>query len=473
MANGILAYEGDIPDYIRKAAQGVLDKKAASDARKVSVMADEGGMRPSVTKAASNALKEYAKGSLKYEGGMRESVRKAAEKALQGGVAETAPATKAASKVGPVAGLLSAYEGGQMLNDAFNPMSRAKELDQLQSWVWNQKNPEAAAKAKSGMEGIADRAVEAAKAGVQAGSDQYKKNAAEGAYPLFKAASPQVAAQAESKRQVVEAGAKEQLRTGQLSRPKAAEAVVQADLQRKGVKASPKEVENLVKQESASMKNMDDDQLSKYLSYALIAGGLIASALDDSGSAGQAFAGGFNAQLDRNQQMAMFKEKKKAEAEAAQAAQQQWQAEYDLKKLDSESKAEKRTADTKIGEVKTTALLDKWEKEAANADAKLAAYRDRTVATAKGGQSSGSGKGVYLTPKENRSIIDSYANAKNINLDTAVVESMLPELANLQKLHPEAPTEKHIQYLLKRYTNEGSTDPWGPGDYDASYKLGE
>ena len=104
----------------------------------------------------------------------------------------------------------------------------------------------------------------------------------------------------ETKRQVVEKGAVEALRTNQVSRPQLAEEVVKADLARKGQTATPDELKELVQKETTEMRTMDNKDLSKYVSYALIAGGIAAAFMDKSGKAGDAFSASFNKQLDRN-----------------------------------------------------------------------------------------------------------------------------------------------------------------------------
>lgn len=285
------------------------------------------------------------------------------------------------------------------------------------------------------------------------------------------AAVQEKAAQVESQRQVVEAGAKEKLRTNQLSRPKAAEEVVKADIQRSGEKVTPEEFKTRVKKEAASMKTMDDDQLSKYLSYALIAGGLIASHLDESGNAGKAFAGGFNAQVDRNQQMAMFKEKERAAAEAAASKAALEERKLGIQEADVNSKITKRDSDAKTAETKTTALLDKWENEARIANEKLGAYRERTAATA--GGSGSQVKGTPLSDKDNLAALDAYADAKGIEIDPAAKASLATQLKFLQKEKPGSTMEKYVQYIFSKggYTQTPAVDNWGPFNDPATIKL--
>ena len=384
-------------------------------------------------------------------------------------VAETA------ARGSPIAGLVNTGLLGMELNKALNPMERIpaieKSRDEIGAMLWNKKNPEAAAQAQADMEGVANRAVDAGMSAVKAGSDQYKAEAAQGKHPIFQAAVQERATQVESQRQVVEAGAKEKLRTNQLSRPKAAEEVVKADIQRSGEKVSPDEFKTRVRKEVSSMKTMDDDQLSKYLSYALIAGGLIASHLDESGNAGKAFAGGFNAQLDRRQQMEMFKQKEKAAAEAAAAQAALEERKLGIQEVDVNSKITKREADAKTAETKTTALLDKWENEARIANEKLGAYRERTAATA--GGSGKQIKGTPLSDKDNLAALDAYADAKGLEIDPAAKASLANQLKFLQKEKPGSTMETYVQYILSKggYVQKPFVDNWGPFNDPATIKL--
>lgn len=161
----------------------------------------------------------------------------------------------------------------------------------------------------------------------------------------------------EAKRQVVERGAVEALRTNQVSRPQLAEEVVKADLARKGETATPDELNQLVQKETVEMRTMDNKDLSKYVSYALIAGGIAAAFMDKSGKAGDAFSAGFNKQLDRN----LVQQKMKA-------AQQQQEVEnkqnlYKIGQKDKEIGISGRNADT--AERKAEGVLGNYETQAA------------------------------------------------------------------------------------------------------------
>lgn len=174
--------------------------------------------------------------------------------------------------------------------------------------------------------------VQAAQAALQAGPQQDPEAVAQQVEQEKQAT--------EAKRQVVERGAVEALRTNQVSRPQLAEEVVKADLARKGETATPDQLKTLVQQESTEMRTMDNKDLSKYVSYALIAGGIAAAFMDKSGKAGDAFSSGFNKQLDRN----LVQQKMKA-AQQQQGVENAQNA-YKIGQTDRKIKIEDRNADT-------------------------------------------------------------------------------------------------------------------------------
>lgn len=160
----------------------------------------------------------------------------------------------------------------------------------------------------------------------------------------------------EAKRQVVERGAVEALRTNQVSRPQLAEEVVKADLARKGETVTPDQLKTLVQQESTEMRTMDNKDLSKYVSYALIAGGIAAAFMDKSGKAGDAFSSGFNKQLDRN----LVQQKLKAAQD--QKGIENIQNAYKIGQTDRKIKIEDRNAAN--NERKTEGVLGNYETQA-------------------------------------------------------------------------------------------------------------
>ncbi len=129
---------------------------------------------------------------------------------------------------------------------------------------------------------------------------------------------PQAAAKTmqdqEAQRQTLESGALQGLTTGEVSRPKLASAIVEADAQRAGKDLTPDQTKSAVTQELTAMKTMDNKDLSRYVSYALMAAGVLAAVLDKSGRAGDAFSASFNKQLDRNLAYGLQNQKTQAAA---------------------------------------------------------------------------------------------------------------------------------------------------------------
>lgn len=188
--------------------------------------------------------------------------------------------------------------------------------------------------------------VQAAQAALQAGPQQDPEAVAQQA--------EQEKQQTEAKRQVVERGAVEALRTNQVSRPQLAEEVVKADLARKGETATPDELKSLVQQEATEMRTMDNKDLSKYVSYALIAGGIAAAFMDKSGKAGDAFSSGFNKQLDRNLvQQKMKAAQQQQGVENAQNAYKIGQTDRKIKIEDRNAANSERKTDGVLGNYKT------------------------------------------------------------------------------------------------------------------------
>lgn len=111
------------------------------------------------------------------------------------------------------------------------------------------------------------------------------------------------------------------LNSGELTRKKAAEAVVQADVQRSGKDLTPSQQQEAVKDEVSNMRGMDNQGLSKYLGIALVAGGLLASVMDKSGKTADMFAQSMNKQMDRELQGGIAQ--RKQDAATAKAAQDQ------------------------------------------------------------------------------------------------------------------------------------------------------
>lgn len=393
-------------------------------------------------------------------------------------------AAKAVAKGSPIAGLVAAYEGGsELYNSGLNPMKfgdrLAKGKSELEASQFVKDNPEDAAKGSQYAEGIVGRAVGSAKGAFDKAPEQYDKGLSQGKYPIDlgypgggkpPTVPPQVAQEVESKRQVAEAGAKKQLAQGQLSRPKAAAAVVQADAQRSGEQLTPEQTKAKVAEETAVMKTMNDDELSKYLSYALIAGGLIASHLDKSGNAGQAFAGSFNAQLDRGQKEKLFKYQQDQAAASAAAKDALKERELTNAEANTQSLIQSRADSTNLSREELTAKRENWSRTAGLAEAKLAAYRDRTTATAEG-KAGNPPTAPALSQKDNVELVDSYAAGKDLKLDKGVLEAAASRLPNIQKNYPDLSIQEQMDLVFSEFeATPGKVNAIFPNT-DPGYKL--
>lgn len=185
-----------------------------------------------------------------------------------------------------------------------NARNAVKTIDRAPVSVLNQNPQGELAAAEEAQEAVSAPPVEQTPVGPVAQSEPV----------TVEQAAAQAAQQRESQRQTVEAGAQKALLTNQVTRPQLAQEIVSADAQRAGKELTPDQTKAAVSEELGVMKSMDNADLSRYVSYALIAGGLAASFLDKSGKAGDMFASSFNKQLDRNLAQGIQTQKQKAAA---------------------------------------------------------------------------------------------------------------------------------------------------------------
>lgn len=275
--------------------------------------------------------------------GVSEGVRKAAQKALEEGysVPGTGQAAAAvAEDVAPKAASSLFRAGGQVLGKAAGPaallydvanpemlgdaeLTKAQQAQQAAGAVQNM-GPQMAADAEKFGRDVSNRTLDAGMGRSKPLSlmdpdtpqrnlyweppeqDQEPQMSPNefGAPPVNPATPAQAVAKknqdTEVQRQTLESGALQGLSTGAVSRPEVAEAVVKADVQRSGKELNPGQYKAAVATELTNMKSMGNDDVARYVSYALLAGGLLASLLDKTGSTGEAFSNSFNKQLDRN-----------------------------------------------------------------------------------------------------------------------------------------------------------------------------
>ena len=379
-----LMFEGsELPESVRSAAQGASDYAKAIK-NKISLAYEGSGVPESVRKAAQAALERGAKLNAISNGGYAEAVSKASPW-LEGqsnisGEAVKDVLGKGASAIGKgarflgggIAPVMMGAEGVEMLNQKYGPaayqnIQNAVEEGQTKRAI--AADPALADRGLLAADKVSTQAMDGVRGLMAQGAEQ-NANAAPQPIPAGIAApqgqapaqAPQTPpqpqapdpaqaaaakAQKEVQRQTIEKGALHQLQTNQLSRTKAAEAVVQADFQRRGVEATPKEKQHLVAQEVASMRNMGNPELAKYLSWAMLAVGVGASLADKSGQAFNNFAtSGMNAYSSAKQR---------------QFAQAQLEREYQLKLAEQTRK--NRNTDSEIDYRGDTTNLKRGDQE--------------------------------------------------------------------------------------------------------------
>lgn len=302
-------------------------------------------------------------------------------------------------------------------------------------------------------------------------------------------------AQQETVRQATEQASVQALTSGELTRPKAAEAVVKADAKRAGVELTPEQSKKAVQEELTNMKSMDNSQLGKYLSYAAIAGGLIASFMDKSGAAGAAFAGSFNKQLDRNMTTGMANQKAaaaKAKFEAEQKLErdklQRTDRGLDIREKGVDQQGEYQDAQVGLGQERNEISRDgqestnayrgaslglrqqamaqrqqeaardqqNWEKmfgfkesEAARdaqndnrtldqGDARVRQGNEKNLIAAKKAAATSEGKGIDVTTKDAEATVKATAESQGVKLDKAALANAAQQYRARVKNDPKA-----------------------------------
>ena len=353
-----LAYDnGTIPDSVRRAAQGELDYQRAIR-NKLPLSVEGSGIPEGVRKAAQASIER---------GSVPQSTPTASvpvgdpwmqgQKVLPEGLFGKA-AGVVGKGLGGLGALAAGAEGLDVLNQKFGPgayqtIKSAMEEEDLRRAM--EADPELAQRGQS----TVDRVVGGAMQGVQGlmpqeqpqpqGLTEEELNAqnpnevpdqppqqspmeeapaveptpvgpvVQAAPATVEQAAAKTAQEVEVQRQVIENGALKGLSTGAVSRPEFAEEIVKADAQKSGVTLTPEQIKKAATVELTNMKSMDNNEVSKYISYALMAAGVLAVAFDKTGAAGEAFSQSFNKQLDRN--LAAGLQTQKTKAAAAKQAQ--------------------------------------------------------------------------------------------------------------------------------------------------------
>ena len=530
-----LMYQGsELPDSVKKAAQGYLDYQKAIKA-KVPLAYEGSAVPDSVRKAAQAALERGpsvgpagapiaapsapAAAPAGWMDGTRFNIGSGEAKGLLQGAGN---ALKAGGRaLGPAA---AAYEGVTALNDQFGTGAWDKAqvmAEEGQTRKAMQEDPGLAGRGAETVDRISQRATE----GVQGLMAQVPEEA-QAAQQVLQQSAPQAQPEApaqvappapppavqkkiqevqaaeqqrqtEGVRQTLEKGTIEGLKTGKTSVSQLATGIVQADAQRAGKEMTPEEQQKAVTAEIQTLKTMDKSDMARYVSYALVAGGLLAAIFDKSGKAGDAFSNSFNRQLDRNL------EQGKMNLEQAQAAQK---AALEERKLvnterDTESKIGNRTAEQgfkeralgqgdknieiaeeslgidrfkantsasqgaqRIGLMANGQALEQQGREASNAlgYARIEAANKRAAAkAAAGGSSSG---GQPLSHKESLEAVDTIGKAKGMALSDAVKADVASQVPALMKARPGLSVEQAVQFAIDK-ANKGqryktAKNPW-------------
>lgn len=526
-----LMYQGsELPDSVKKAAQGYLDYQKAIKAK--IPLAYEGSAVPdSVRKAAQAALEKGpslgpagtpiaapaapAAAPAGWMDGTRFNIGSGEAKGLLQGAGNALKATGRA--LGPAA---MAYEGATAINDQFGKGAWDKAQIMAEEGQTRKAMQEDPGLAGRGAETV-DRISQRATAGVQGlmaqvpeeaqAAQQVLQQSAPQAQPEAPAAPPppppavqkklqevqaaQQQRQTEGVRQTLEKGTIEGLKTGQTSVSQLATGIVQADAQRSGKELTPAEQQKAVTAEIQTLKTMDKSDMAKYVSYALVAGGLLAAVFDKSGKAGDSFNQSFNRQLDRNLEQGKMN---LAQAQAAQKAAID-SRKVDISEKDVDSKIEDRgvqqgfkqyalnqgdkkieIAEESLGidrfKANTTASqgaqriglmqrgqdLDQQGREASNAlgYARIEAADKRAAAKAAGGTSGGQ----PMSHKESLAAVDTMGKAKGMALSDAVKADVASQIPALMKARPGLSVEQAVQFALDK-ANKGqryktAKNPW-------------
>lgn len=304
--------------------------------------------------------------------------------------------------------------------------------------------------------------------------------------------------QQEATRQTLEKGVTEGLKTGKTSVSELAKGLAQADAQRAGVEMTPEEEKKAVTAEIQTLKTMPQSDMARYVSYALVAGGLLAAALDKSGKAGDAFSDSFNKQLDRN--LVAGKMNLQAQQAAVKAAQEDRKikaTEDNTASMIDNRKAMQDFRGTELGQLGRKVDIAEEQlgvnKFKANTDASQGAQKIGLMAsgqeTTRRGQdlnyklgqdrisaantradkklqaAGNTDKGVPMSYKDSKEIVGEVYKAQGLTADAGVTTAIASRLPTLQKKYPQMSASELVE--LAQGEMSVSQDPtWYPGGND-------
>lgn len=502
---GLLAYEGsDLPESVKRAAQNELKYQNAIK-NKLPLALEGSGIPESVRKAAQNTLegkgrysvpkaapKVAGKLPLAYEGSeLPERVRKAAQEALKNHSA--APAANA-GKTGLLGRAIGALGGtaatgigmmvqpGDLDGSELTPEQRAALTDQ------GAMNADAM-KAANTVDRV-NKKVVAETVGRQ-NQPISLMNPNQPTKPVTVPPEVQAAKakELESKRQVIEKGAQEQLRTSQLSRTQAAEEVVKTDLESRGVEATAEEKQKMVAAEVETMRKMDNNSLAKYLSYALMGAGFLAGGTSERN--GALWANNFRAGYDDARAQAALRHK--TALEQAQLARENEFKERDLtrKERDTDSNILYRDGQLDIGGKRLGlqeetldwtkqyqgARLGQFDSGLSNERERLQLYKERTAAQIEkdkaAAKKSETPKVPEMSQKDEAVKISAFFKDKGVKASEGATQQVAAEVRKLRQ-HPalSGATEDELVELAVENIGLGTEQPnWLMDLFGADPKL--
>ena len=203
--------------------------------------------------------------------------------------------------------------------------------------------------------------------------------------PEFSSPEERIVAQPEKSQEVVAKAVAQGSEKGTLPVQEQAAMVAEAD----NPGATQKELEVATKQEQAMLQDMSHAERGQYVSYALIAAGLLASAFDKSGSASRNFDRNMNAGLDRGLAQQQMEYKAQQDQAAMQFDMQKEIAKY----IDSEKDRASRKS-----------IADSREKEANSRNA--ASIQGRLKAATISAQGANSIKGGSIGMEDALAIVE-------------------------------------------------------------------
>lgn len=416
---------------------------------------------------AKQIAQEYAKEKA------REEISKATTKAALTS-AKAAPQT---SSLGAAKGLLGRIGGaafgpiGAGIQAAVMPGELGNgELSREQNEALIDIPQDESDKYKAWAEGVAGRA---AQAGIDYRNQMTPEVQQEAPAPVV---DPMVAA--EPIRQQAKVGLDVAQARGDLPVKQIATALVDKQIEASGEKSTPEDRQKRISQERKLISDLPAEEKSDYLSWALVAAGLIAGATDESGAAGRAFGAGFESELNRKHQ-------KKLKQEEREMRKEEREEDRDMQREVMENQNEsldKRFAQQDKTLEKTQAqqmlLFDKGQElqraqmaqQERYQSAMLGLQQNRIDAALAKANGQAAPK-LDINQDDAEEITKGVASQLGVPLSKEVNQSLAAQLRAAAKTDPNFDPQRFVGTWLKMNQDKlQSSDPWGPGDNITTFK---